>query len=96
MITIYLLHFAEPYHHAQHYLGATNNLPRRLQEHTCGTASALTAAVASAGIGMDVVRTWEAENYGFEQHLKARHDSRALCPICNPKSWHRNANGGDK
>lgn len=31
--TVYLLHFERPVRHAQHYLGFTENLERRLSEH---------------------------------------------------------------
>jgi hypothetical protein len=30
---VYLLHFARPVHRAQHYVGSTEDLDRRLQEH---------------------------------------------------------------
>src|SRR5258706_558039 len=30
MDTVYLLHFTERYRHARHYLGSTNDLPKRL------------------------------------------------------------------
>jgi predicted GIY-YIG superfamily endonuclease len=30
---VYLLHFEQPYQHTRHYIGSTNDLERRLQEH---------------------------------------------------------------
>lgn len=90
MLTIYLLHFDRPYVHACHYLGITNDIKRRLQEHRSGNASSLTCAVSSAGIGWQVVRTWQAKIYGDEHTLKRRKNSPQLCPICNPCSWQRN------
>jgi hypothetical protein len=31
--TVYLIHFYQPIYHAQHYIGSTEDLDRRLQEH---------------------------------------------------------------
>lgn len=30
---VYLLHFEQPYQHTRHYIGSTNDLERRIQEH---------------------------------------------------------------
>ncbi len=36
---IYLLHFSCRYRHAQHYLGFTDDIDRRLAEHLAGRGS---------------------------------------------------------
>lgn len=82
---VYLLHFSEPYKHARHYLGWTNDLPKRLREHMNGKRAncVLTYVIKNAGIEHQVVRTW-AGPITLEKALKKRKNNRLLCPICNP------------
>jgi predicted GIY-YIG superfamily endonuclease len=35
-MSIYLLHFDKPLHHAKHYLGLADDLEARLARHTAG------------------------------------------------------------
>ena len=46
---VYLIHFDEKYHHAQHYLGYTGDLENRIAEHAAGVGSPLLAAVSESG-----------------------------------------------
>jgi len=92
MDTLYLIHFVAKYKHAQHYLGLSNDVPRRLEEHCSGQGSALMKAVTEADIPLDVVRTWKDADRMQERQLKSRHNAPRLCPICNPRSWQSNAN----
>jgi len=32
-MAVYLIHFVRKYHHAGHYVGFTDDLPRRIAEH---------------------------------------------------------------
>ncbi len=89
-MTVYLLHFerpignpANPRGQAQHYLGFTDNLEQRIEQHRKGwSGSAIVRAFHDQGIPFVVARTWDAgrdqERY-FKQHGK--HASR-LCPVC--------------
>lgn len=81
----YLLHFDKKYHHAQHYLGWTNDLPKRLREHKNGKRErcVLTHVIKNAGIKFVVVRTWDGP-LAVEKKLKRRKNNRKLCPLCNP------------
>ncbi len=79
---VYLLHFACPLWHAQHYIGWTRYLSLRLEHHRRGTGARLMAAVANAGIDFEVVRTWPNQDRNFERALKNRKNARKLCPIC--------------
>lgn len=81
--TIYLLHFNEPYKHAQHYLGWTIDLEERLRAHErgIGRTSALTRAVVAAGITWVLARTWRGDTYD-EKKLKGYGSMKRLCPIC--------------
>lgn len=81
---VYLIHFLSPYKHAKHYRGTTNNLKKRLREHSTGVktkSSALMAAVHAAGIEWVVACTWEG-SYALEKKKQARGGASRLCPIC--------------
>lgn len=92
MLTLYLIHFDIQYGHAQHYLGLSKDLERRLSEHRSGQGNPLMKAVTQASIHWEVVRTWKDADRTFEVQLKSRHNARRFCPICNPQSWQHNAN----
>ena len=81
---VYLIHFDRPHHHARHYLGWTVDLAARLKLHRSGKGSRLLAAIAAAGIGFEVVRTWDSVPLSKEKELKKGHNGRKLCPVCHP------------
>lgn len=95
-MAIYLLHFSEPYRHAQHYLGFVDTsrhsfeeaLESRMEFHRKGRGSRLLKAVTAAGIDWVVVRTWKDGTRTEERQLKGRSSTR-LCPICNPLGYER-------
>jgi predicted GIY-YIG superfamily endonuclease len=81
---VYLIHFERAYRHARHYLGTTNDLEHRLQQHTRGRAyggARLMEVIIEAGIPWQVVATWEGGR-DLERQLKAWKNSCRLCPIC--------------
>lgn len=100
---VYLIHFDQPIgsdgHMAQHYIGFTQNLVTRLRHHKAGTGAYIMAAVSRQGIPWNVVRTWDVatkdEGYALESKLKACHNHKLLCPICNPNGK-RGTNGLSK
>lgn len=84
---VYLIHIDAPVgsnrHSARHYLGYTNDLRRRFEEHSSGAGSPLLAAAAARGISFSIVRTWPEGTRTLERQLKrSRHHTR-LCPTCN-------------
>ena len=79
---VYLLHFTQPLHHAQHYLGYADDLERRLERHRTGNGARLVQVCAEHGIDFVLVRTWEGGR-DLERHLKNQHNGRKLCPLCN-------------
>ena len=83
-MTVYLLHFSQPFHHARHYLGSTDDLDNRLQEHRTGQGARLTQVIHEAGISFILARTWEGGR-DLERKLKRWHKSPDLCPICKAK-----------
>lgn len=85
-VDAYLLHFERPYHHAQHYLGSSKNLPLRLVLHSRGQSRVgLLQAVRAAGIAWTVARVWYGNGRELEQKFKRAGHNRDLCPICHPE-----------
>ena len=78
---VYLLHFSRPYRHARHYLGYTDDLDRRLEDHQAGTGARLMEVIVEAGIEFTVARVWEGDR-SLERRLKNQKNSPRLCPIC--------------
>lgn len=85
---VYLIHLSEPYKHAQHYLGFTEDeesVEDRLSRHRSGAGSKLLRAVNKAGIKYFVARLWPGYTRTQERQLKNQKKARMLCPVCNPK-----------
>ncbi len=80
---VYLLHFNQPYRHARHYIGFTEeeNLEERLAWHKKGNGARLLHVIKEAGISFQLARTWDGER-DLEHRLKKRKNSKSLCPIC--------------
>lgn len=79
--TIYLLHFSQPYKHARHYIGWTENVDARLIEHRSGRASKLTAAAVAIGIDFTIARTWQGTRSDERRRHIAGNGARR-CPLC--------------
>lgn len=93
---VYLLHFDRPLSHAQHYIGFTSNLNKRITEHRTasynGRPCKIMCAVYMAGITFSVARIWKIDDGStewnsrgrkFERQLKRRKNARLICPICS-------------
>ncbi len=88
MPSVYLLHFEQPIsdrHTAQHYLGYTQKLSDRIEQHRRGQGSRLCAVAVERGIGFEVARTWSKGTRRLERQLKRRKSAPRLCPICQAK-----------
>jgi hypothetical protein len=87
--TIYLIHFHKqigsehPRGKALHYMGWSENLFNRLDQHAVGQGSAIMRYLNQVGIGWRLVRTWIGTR-DDERRLKNRKNARQLCPICTP------------
>ena len=88
--TIYLLHFEQPYRHAQHYLGWASDVQERLASHIEGKGNPLVAAAVASGSEVRVVRTWTGTRT-LERKLKKQKNACWLCPICKPSRAKRKA-----
>lgn len=89
---VYLLHFAQPLHHARHYVGYCNggeSLEARIERHRRGDGAKLVRAAVEAGIEFEVARTWPCAGREFERWLKRQKNTRRYCPVC------RRPEGGD-
>lgn len=92
-MTVYLLHFSKPIGNpnnprgqAQHYLGYTKDLERRLAEHRKGNGARLVEVFLENGVSFEVVRIWPGDR-SIERKLKDLHNTPRLCPICNPSAF---------
>jgi len=70
----------EPLHHAQHYLGFTDDLDARTARHLNGFGGPHAAVFSELGISFTIARTWNSD-WKLERKLKNRKNGRKLCPI---------------
>jgi predicted GIY-YIG superfamily endonuclease len=78
---VYLIHFNEKLHHAQHYIGYTDDLNARMDRHMAGLGSKLIKAVIEAGITFKIAKVWEGDR-SLERSLKNKKKARLFCPCC--------------
>lgn len=78
----------KPEQYARHYLGTTNNLLRRMEEHRHHDGARFTQVCVERAIGWDVVRLWEG---GREMELILKGWKYwQLCPRCSGQvAWTR-------
>lgn len=84
MGVVYLIHFAQKFAHAQHYVGfcqSYEGVESRLDYHARGQGSRLLRAVSAAGIHWDIVRIWRGSR-DDERKLKNTNSTRDYCPVC--------------
>lgn len=86
---IYLLHFERPLHHARHYLGITEDIARRMADHSSGNGAKITKALKEAGIGFTLVAVWSGATRNDERSLKNMRNTPQICPECNPYGTRR-------
>lgn len=79
--TMNLFHYDRPMHHAQHYMGFTDDLDARTSRHLIGSGGRLPVVFSELGISFTIAGTWEGDRT-LERKLKRRKNGRKLCPIC--------------
>lgn len=85
---LYLIHFAQRRHHAQHYLGSSYNLYERLAAHARGHGARLTKALWEDDqewtlAALFIPKPTSARSiFELEKQAKQRHQASAYCPIC--------------
>lgn len=81
---MYLLHFVRPFayggHWAQHYLGWSQDIPRRMREHRQGRGSYVTRVAYRQGVPFILDQTWPG-TLDRERELRALGGPR-LCRTC--------------
>jgi len=83
---IYLLHFTQPYQHARHYTGWTEDVLDRLELHATGRGARLMTVIYHAGIGFVLARTCEGTRH-TERAIKNSGGAVRFCPLCTPRPW---------
>lgn len=88
---VYLLHFTKPYRGCSHYIGWSNDIYRRYQEHVSlnGKSNPLVKAAIENDSVVLLVRVWEGESKKFERWLKNKKGASKLCPCCYA-NWMKN------
>jgi predicted GIY-YIG superfamily endonuclease len=81
---IYLLHFDQPYKHARHYTGWTEDLLDRLDRHAAGRGARLVEVIWQAGIGFTLVRVCEGTR-ATERAIKNAGGAVRYCPFCTSR-----------
>ena len=81
---IYMLCFHQPYKHARHYVGWTEDLLDRLDRHAKGNGSRLVEVITQAGIGFTLVRVCEGTRR-TERAIKNAGGAVRYCPACTPQ-----------
>jgi len=107
---VYLLHFDQLYvpypdapagscagHYTGFAYGGPRGLSRRLAKHGTSEGARLMLAIARAGIGWQLARTWWPGTRDLERRLKVQGGAARRCPLCGitprPCPLPRNANG---
>jgi len=83
---VYLLHFSQPYQHARHYTGWTEDLLDRLSTHASGQGARLMTVIYQAGIGFTLARTCEGTRR-TERAIKNQGGAVRYCPLCTLRPW---------
>lgn len=90
MNLVYVLHFHEKLHHAQHYIGATTDdqLEKRLRRHAAGHASKITSKLRRMGIEWSLagLYTTSMPVRIAEVRAKLRHAGAAHCQTCSEQA----------
>lgn len=81
-MAVYLLHFADPVHHARHYLGYASNIVARIRQHRNGGGARLLQVLVERGVGFGVARVWLDGDRADERRLKRCKNGPRLYPIC--------------
>ena len=79
---VYLLHFERSYRHARHYIGFTQNLEQRLEQHRAGRGSPLVAAAIADGIDFQLAAIWEGDRHDERRLHRPKNTRARLCPLC--------------
>lgn len=82
---VYIIHFDRPYKRARHYTGYSNNVNRRIVEHTNlhQSGSPLIKAALLDGIPIHIAKVFEDGDRALERYLKRQKNIKRFCPLCS-------------
>ncbi len=78
---VYLIHLDHALKHAKHYLGFSEDVQERVQQHRNGRGATFMKAISKEGITWHVSRIWDGDRT-IERLLKDQHNASHLCPTC--------------
>lgn len=84
---VYILHFAEPIHHARHYCGCSCSLLQRMETHAKGFGANLTRVALARSIPwkLSAVGVCDSKDiYSIERQIKRWHGLEEHCSCCTP------------
>lgn len=81
-MAVYLLHFEHKLAHAAHYVGFTENIVQRLEDHGHCKGARLMQVIREKAIHYELARVWWGQDRSFERKLKNTHAVKFYCPIC--------------
>jgi putative endonuclease len=81
----YLLHFGRPVYGAQHYLGWSVDVSRRVRQHMNGQGARLVRQALRASVSVELVRVWVTHDSKQERVLKRRGAPKDYCPLCSAR-----------
>jgi predicted GIY-YIG superfamily endonuclease len=80
---VYILHFEKKIAHAQHYVGCSGDLLRRIEAHAKGHTARLCEVFFEQGIPFRVARLYIVEDIRkAEKYIKKMNNGKSYCPIC--------------
>ena len=89
---VYVLHFEQPFGHARHYTGYSEDIAGRIWHHSHGTGANLMKHVVDAGIEFRVAVVYLDADREKERRLKNSGSASRYCPIC--KAYHKDGHDG--
>ena len=71
--------------HQRHYVGYTDDLARRIEQHRAGEGAEFLKRANEQGITWMVVRVWMDADRDKEKSVKGM-SARIVCPVCKAKA----------
>jgi predicted GIY-YIG superfamily endonuclease len=78
---VYIIHLHSKFAHAQHYVGFSKKVEKRLFHHRKGTGATFLLRALEAGISFTLVVRF-AGTKNDERRLKNTNNTKDYCPIC--------------
>lgn len=83
---VYIIHFKNKLHHAQHYVGYVwgDDFTKRIKQHRNGTGAKILKACNERGIQYRVVVACGGGR-DLERWIKNQKNTAQFCPVCSAK-----------